>query len=166
MRSHTTKLVLAAIAVSVSARKIIVTVEEDNTTSIVDVPDLPDPALNLANDRSRLYDLEPGVCESLIVERSTEDEYLLDGDNVHELVKRETIGCYDVCSLEGGKLVRVEPYMANWMDSSFSKSFITEALAPGSVHKGIFHDGGHHTHSYHCLFKKGGDTDFYDVVTG
>ena len=157
MRSHTTKLALAATAVSVSARKIIVTVEDDNMTSIVNVPN---PALNLANDRSRLFDLEPGVCESLIVERTTEDQYLLDGDNMHELVKRETIGCYDVCSLEGGKLIRVEPDMANWTDSSFSKSFITEALAPGSVHNGMFHDGGHHTHSYHCLFKNGVDIDF------
>ena len=154
MRSHTTKLALAAIAVSVSAKKITVTVDDGE----------PALYLDLANDRSRLNGLELGVCKSMIVERHPEDVYLFGSSDPHSIIESETIGCYDVCSLEHGELIRVESGMFNW--PSFADGFITEALAPGSVYNGLPHDGGHAAHSYHCWFEKSKNQDLFEVKTG
>ena len=111
MRSYYTQLVLAAIAASITARKITrsetreISVEDDQSipgivyvgcdtgvgmtdcttggsdttiqcdpatdaSCLASPTEQEDPIPNLANDRSKLEGLEPGVCESMIVEEN------------------------------------------------------------------------------------------------
>ena len=91
---------------------------DPNTDDSCQVPHGPqqDPPLNLKNDRTLLkqHGLEPGVCESMIVEERTEYDQLRGSNEMNELVTRETIGCYDACLIKGGVLIRVEAGMSNW----------------------------------------------------